>query len=275
MGNVEPIDDRVIEELVKFVEWYKGKASEISTIEELLNEKEAEASKQEKLIHALESELSTSGGDGILDADTLASYEADVKKYDDAQKSMISSIGAAEAKTEELNRIKGDLIILETAQEQAEKKLRARKILETIKTVMHRSAIPHDLSSLYVNDVNKRLETYCERLRAPFTLFVHPETLRFMSWTNGTAVPVSQLSGGQATVAAWAWHLSLYEKHGQSFGMLAMDEPTVGVDETNMENLAETVQYLNDYCAGVGIQLLVNTHEQALVPTFNHRVDIK
>ena len=179
-------------------------------------------------------------------------------------------LGSAESKTQELDRLKTEVDYIEGEQSRIEKKMAARALLDGVKAVMHRTALPHDLASLYVQDINNRLVQYCERLRLPFDIFVHPDTLRFMTRIDNAVAPISQLSGGQQTMAAWAWHLSLYEKHGSAFGMLLMDEPTSGVDVANMESLAETIRYMNTYCAGAGIQMLIITHESALTPCFSH-----
>jgi DNA repair exonuclease SbcCD ATPase subunit len=197
-----------------------------------------------------------------------AELETIVQQHLDLATTINTCTGEKTAKEQELNRCNSECAMLEAEQAQAANKLRAKKLLEGVKTVMHRSAIPHDISSLYVVDINKRLNNYCEKLKLPFTLFIHPDNLSFMAITSEATIPVSQLSGGQTTMAAWAWHLSLYEKHGKSFGMLLMDEPTTGVDEANMENIAEALRYMNEYCSGAGIQLMMITHETILIPCF-------
>lgn len=163
---------------------------------------------------------------------------------------------------------------LKEKQEQVAKQVKAREFLEGLKAVMHHSAIPHDRAVLYLESLNAGMQEYCKILHAPFELFVDPDTQHFMAQTEDGIVPAYQLSGGQSTLAAWAWHLSLYEKHGSQVGFIFMDEPTTGLDEANLDNVGEAVQRLTSYCQGAGLQFVMVTHEASLASVFDRVIRI-
>lgn len=177
--------------------------------------------------------------------------------------------GALNANRSALETANDELARLQADQAAGEVKLKQIEFLEGIKSVMHHSAVPHDRAIAYLNHMNKLMANYCEILHAPFTLFVDQESHTFMQQMNGAVRPAYQLSGGQFTIASWAWHLALYEKHGSSVGFIFMDEPTVGLDDANLSNIGEAVSHLAKYCRGSGLQFIMVTHERDLASVFD------
>ena len=158
---------------------------------------------------------------------------------------------------------------MEEAQVKVAKKLKVAEFLEGLKSVMHHAAIPHDRSIVYLEGLNKLMANYCGILHAPFTLYVDPDTQNFLVVMDGEVKPAYQLSGGQKTIAAWAWHLALYEKHGSQLDFLWMDEPTTGLDDVNLINIGEAVRHLTRHCHGSGLQFIMVTHEANLAAVFD------
>jgi DNA repair exonuclease SbcCD ATPase subunit len=155
-------------------------------------------------------------------------------------------------------------------QERNSVKIKQRRFLDGVKTVLHHSAIPHDRSVAYLRNMNELLAHYCSVVHTPFRLGIDMESFSFMTYSDKTfPQPVSQLSGGQFTLACWAWHLSLYHKHGGQVGFMMLDEPTYGLDARNLENVADGVRYLTKYCHGAGLQMVLVTHESNLASVFD------
>jgi DNA repair exonuclease SbcCD ATPase subunit len=149
-------------------------------------------------------------------------------------------------------------------------KIRQRKFLEGVKTVLHHTAIPHDRSLTYLRNMNEIMAHYCGVIHTPFRLAIDMETFSFMAHMDGGyPQPVAHLSGGQSTLACWVWHLALYHKHGGQIGFMVLDEPTYGLDARNLDNVADGVRYLTKYCHGAGVQLILVTHEPALASVFD------
>ena len=124
----------------------------------------------------------------------------------------------------------------------------------------------------YMEDVNEKIASYAERLNAPFSIYIEPENLSFMVQHPDKLEPAFQLSGGQAMIASWMFHLAMYEKHGSGFGFIGMDEPTDSLDDANIRNVAEVIDYLNTYCAGVGLQFIMVTHEDQIASSFSNTI---
>jgi len=75
-------------------------------------------------------------------------------------------------------------------------------------------------------------------------------------------------------LAAWAFHLAEYEKHGGEFGLICMDEPTVNLSDSNISHVTEVVEYLNRYCAASGLQYIMVTHEPAVAGCFSNVMEL-
>lgn len=150
--------------------------------------------------------------------------------------------------------------------------MQAKQFLGAVKAAMHRDAIPRDLAQTYISEINDKTQLYCQHLHTPFSLFLEPSSFEFMAALPDVSVPVSQLSGGQKTMAAWAWHLALYEQHAGGLGFMFLDEPTVGLDAANMSNVTEVLSTMNDYCVSNGVQLFVISHESSLAKYFTHDI---
>lgn len=211
---------------------------------------------------------------GMLSPEELKRLQTQLLEHEGHITAIARLQGALGANKGTIGICREELTRLQTEQAAADVKLRQVEFLEGIKGVMHHSAIPHDRSIAYLQHLNTLMAQYCEILHAPFTLSIDPETQQFMQSMNGQLRPIYQLSGGQFTIASWAWHLSLYEKHGAAVGFLFMDEPTVGLDDVNLSNVGEAVEHLAKFCRGSGLQFVMVTHERDLASVFDEVISI-
>jgi DNA repair exonuclease SbcCD ATPase subunit len=210
----------------------------------------------------------------VLHPDEISRMEALLTAHKESTEALSLAEGTLAAKNDQLEELEREVKNLRESQAKNANKLKVQEFLESIKSVMHHSAIPHDRALVYLESMNSLMNDYCSVLHAPFGLFVDPETQYFLGQSGGSVSPAYQLSGGQRTLAAWAWHLSLYDKHGSQVGFMFMDEPTTGLDSSNLSNVGDAVRHLTKYCHGSGMQFIMVTHEESLASVFDKVVRI-
>lgn len=207
-------------------------------------------------------------------ADVVDRARAVVLQAEQHRKAIAEGDGKISGFESAIQDIEESLGKIEEEQEQNARKHEATELLEGLKRVFHNDAIPRVRTAEYMRDVNNRMIDYCEQLHAPFSLYVEPAELGFMVQFDNYATPAFQLSGGERMLAAWAFHLAEYAKHGKEFGILALDEPTVNLSDSNIANVAEVVEQLNRYCAIAGLQVIMVTHEAAVGSCFSNVLKI-
>jgi len=84
----------------------------------------------------------------------------------------------------------------------------------------------------------------------------------------------SVLSGGQRIMLALAFRMACYYMFASKFGIMTLDEPTVYLDDTNVNNFVGLFETLHSLSEKLGIQMFISTHERALIPVMDHFVDL-
>lgn len=255
---------------------YKAMSAELSSIKDKQAAATATASRLAAQVESLTASCSdlAKESEKIMDPAEYQQQSELLAANEDVKEMLANVRGVLTTHRKNEEDLKADIHNLEDSQAKISKKLQAIEFLEGLKSVMHHSAIPHDRSIVYLESLNKIMGSYCQVLHAPFSLFVDPETQLFMCQTQDAVFPAYQLSGGQQTLAAWAWHLALYERHASQVGFIWMDEPTVGLDDANLANIGEAVRHLTKYCHGSGMQFIMVTHESSIASVFDKVIHI-
>lgn len=170
-------------------------------------------------------------------------------------------------RTEELERLRARLA--------QRRKLRAMaKILEKVRGVLHRDALPRAVAHTNLRRIAAEIN------EAGLSLFGNPfwvetrDDLTFAIHKPGEP-PHGQgrLSTGQKVVLALAFWLAIGSLWRNEIGMLALDEPTANLDETNRRFLGSALSQLSLRVRG-NRQILLVTHDQQLRGAFDHVVDL-
>jgi DNA repair exonuclease SbcCD ATPase subunit len=261
------------EELDATVAEYEAMALRKSTAESQISILETECNSK-KLELGGKQALLSDVGEAPPTEEEYNQAKAQVVEYDQASRDLATAQGSLQTRVTALEQEQTTLNSMLEDQARNAKNIKLKEILEGLKTVFHHDAIPKDRVKAYMEGINEKISNYASRLNAPFSMYVDGESLRPMAQFHDRIEPVFQLSGGQFMLAAWSWHLSLYEEHGGNVGFIFMDEPTVALDDTNIKNVSEVVQYLNNYCAESGLQFIMITHEEDLAAGFSHQINL-
>lgn len=186
----------------------------------------------------------------------------------------LSKKGKIEGIRRSFEETKAEMERLQGLQKDVEVRLAVKQYLDATVGLMHRDALPTSVARYYFRRLNVLFERYADEAGVPFRIRLDPETYEFMADFPEGSQPVSMLSGGQFTMAAWVYHLAMYEKHAAQAGLLAMDEPTNGLDKANMLRVQEVLYRVNSYCERANLQMLLVTHEEDLLPACSQVVQV-
>lgn len=202
-----------------------------------------------------------------------------VQKFDaNEQARLLKSKDDADRLTDEVMRLRGVLQQLQLSVERAKSKVDAqeqrkasvepirnfRAVLSKVGDALAKDSLPRIISLQYIKAVNERLDFYLQTIRADFTAYID-ENLEFMARKNdGLIHAARRLSGGQKQQASVCYLLAVNDVFASTLGVLALDEPSGAMQESNSRDLAEAFSYLARLGQASGRQFIVITHSPAL-----------
>ena len=142
--------------------------------------------------------------------------------------------------------------------------IRFREVLQIAEKALVKDALPKLLSAQYMGKLNERIQFYLGMINAEFTAHINAD-LEFMAKkTDGLVHRANRLSGGQKQQASVAYLLAVNDVFASTLGVLALDEPSGAMQESNSQDLAEAFSYLANLGQRTGRQFIVITHSAAL-----------
>ena len=179
---------------------------------------------------------------------------------------------------QQVGRLEGNLDGTEKSLERAKQKViaqelraasvkpieRFRSILERVNQVLMKDGLPRLLSLQYMGKLNERLAFYLDTIHADFTAAID-ENLEFtVRKADGMIHHAKRLSGGQKQQASVCYLLAVNDVFASTLGVLALDEPSGAMQESNSRDLAEAFNYLAKMGLQTGRQFIVITHSTSL-----------
>lgn len=177
-----------------------------------------------------------------------------------ASQSVASARADLAAKREEHNRLTAGREWLEFVSE--------------CRAVSHSSAWPRAIADRHLaaiaDDVNAMLHSF----ELGFTVRVDADLTFVACFDSGIEQRASRLSGGQRVLLALAFRIAVNSRFAGHLGLLALDEPTMFLDERNIGCLETAIARLQSMSTTLGLQCLLVTHERRLAPSFNAILDL-
>lgn len=139
-----------------------------------------------------------------------------------------------------------------------------RKVLDKVNGILMKDGLPRLLSLQYMQKLNDRLAFYLRTINADFSAYID-ENLEFTARkSDGLVHAAKRLSGGQKQQASVCYLLAVNDVFASTLGVLALDEPSGAMQESNSRDLAEAFNYLAKMGQHTGRQFIVITHSNAL-----------
>lgn len=184
---------------------------------------------------------------------------------------------AAEKTIESTRKFIDDLV----AKKEVEDGVRVK--VDTLKRVrdwFHYKEGPRIMSQNVMKELTACVNSYLNQFDAPFVVEAEEEGFGFRCvFIDGRYTPdprpdATLLSGGQKVALAIAFRMAIYMCFGGELGLLSLDEPTAYLDEGSIGHLGELLQKVGEVARNKGLQILMATHEKAIMPYLDTKVDL-
>ena len=142
---------------------------------------------------------------------------------------------------------------------------------------LHPSKAPRTIASRMLSRLFQELNAQLSYFGSPFIAEIDKELQtdsELMVRKGEMSLPAYRLSGGEQTMLSLAFWFSLPRVLRFNFGTLVLDEPTQDLDQTNLEFLRQTMLNHMNSPEFKNRQILVVTHAQPLVSSFQNVVNL-
>ena len=160
---------------------------------------------------------------------------------------------------------------------------KTKEKVDTLKRVrewFHFREGPRIMARNVLRDLTTCVNDFLDQFGAPFLVDAAEEGFGFrFRFVDGRATPcphpdASLLSGGQRVVLAIAFRLAIYMRFGSELGLLSLDEPTLCLDNLNVQRLGGLLTRVGEIARKQRLQIIMATHEKALMPFFDTNIDL-
>jgi len=262
---------RASEEKVQKAREFKGRYEErrekLGTVEEEIEKFAAEKERIDKI----------SAKQKIIDeipAVDAKKAQATISEHQRLNATISRIEGGLESAEKELERLQSDLVQSSPMEEKRTRLIELRKYFEGLYDLLHRERLPKALRTCRLASIQATINAYLGMFNSGFLVDVN----RLTAQKDAHRFPMSRLSGGQSIMTSLAFRFALVERVMPNVGVAAFDEPTTWLGR-NKEVLALrdllSDATLRERLVASGVQLLVSTHDEKLVPVFDQLIRVE
>ena len=266
-----------------FVKAMAEQAAKAKTVRAKIDTLEASVRNIETAISAQEDELA--GPDILVRPDTpvqelrsaLAATEEAIAMRNRLSSNLEAARAVKSSMESRLANIERNIEEAKAKQDNAKGRKEAYETLTAVRDWLHYSNGPHKLAMRVMDELTEDTNKFLSRMDSPFSVQLDPETLGYLFSMNDGSVssqPADTLSGGQKVVLAVAFRLASYCMFAGKYGLMALDEPTAYLDDNNVSNFCTLLESVKETAASMDLQILVSTHERAVLPYMDSVLDI-
>lgn len=148
-----------------------------------------------------------------------------------------------------------------------------RTVVQEVVSVLHRDAAPAAAVARAIADLADDVNIRLAQTAADYRISVDQEGEIVATFKDGSPPrPAALLSPGQQTVLAIAWRVAIVDRYSGRAGVICLDEPTTGLDETRISALRSALDAWR--AAGTGLQFVVVTHDHRLRGAFDQLIEL-
>ena len=212
--------------------------------------------------------------------DALKKARANMDAYNSILRDMAGTKGQLEAAEKTIGSTKkfiDDLLEKKGIEDVSRAKV---DVLKRVREGLGYKEIPRILSQNVMHGLTSCVNSYLDQFNAPFVVEAEEEGFGFRCcFIDGRTMPdphpdASLLSGGQKVALAIAFRMAIYMAFGGELGLLSLDEPTAYLDEASIGHLGELLEKVGAVARNKGLQILMATHEKAIMPFLDTKIDL-
>lgn len=212
--------------------------------------------------------------DSAPSPDEIATADSRVRIHQTNNSKLTALVDSVERLRPLLDTRNTELAALHTRQERNLKLTQFRQSLETMRGVLHRDRLPARVVAGYMRILVARVNDLLPRFGAKFLIFT--EDTEFMARkTDGTEIAAHNLSGGEACRWCISFLLAVHQLFATDLGLLALDEPTDGLDDAGKEAFGVAMSQLQDILRETRTQMFIATHAEPLTVGAERVVDVQ
>ena len=149
-----------------------------------------------------------------------------------------------------------------------------QSLCERARTVLHYDNLPRLAMQRYLGLLNSKLNQFLAIFGVPFTCTIKNDLSVICNIPDIGEKPAERLSGGQKVMLGIAFRIAVYNMFASDLGFMVLDEPTNMLDDDRIEDVATMFELIGQYARNAKMQLVVITHKEALMRTFDHTVQL-
>ena len=223
---------------------------------------------------------SVKNGDTDACSNALKKARENLNAYNGILQDMAAEKGrlnAAEQTIESTKKFIDDLVEKKTIEDAVQVKV---DTLKRTRDWFHYKVGPRIVSQCVMKDLTDEVNRFLDQFNAPFVVDADEEGCGFRCrFIDGRTMPdpypeAHMLSGGQKVALAFAFHIAIYMRFGGQLGFLSLDEPTAYLDDANIEHMGELLEKVGAVARNKGLQILMATHEKAIMPFLDTKIDL-
>jgi len=275
--NVETKPEFSREEANQVIANYKIFHKALVDISKSIDKLDIEIGKNQAAITSMETEISNELSDLevylYLTESSVLSAEEDIVKIKadrEAVSALITDLAVAKSELKALNEK------IATAAKQvklADLHGSWNERVDNLRKIFKYNALPMVVSYKYMDRVVVELNKTLSSIGVQFNIELEPD-LSFTANFGSHKVSAARLSGGQKVILTIAYRLAVNFTFATNLGLLCLDEPTVGLDDANLNSLEKAFERLREFSMSNGVQIVVVTHEKGIGHLFDHTIDL-
>lgn len=148
-----------------------------------------------------------------------------------------------------------------------------RELCERSRLVLHRDALPRVVVNKFLVAINRQLSRYAEHeFNLPFKASIEDDLSAVCHFPGVGAKPAGRASGGEKVMLGISFRFSIDDLFAEDLGFMVLDEPTNMLAGDRVQAVKELLDKVRRHAHRSGRQIIVITHEEELVPSFDHVV---
>ena len=265
------------QEIVSMQEDVKALRGELNEARQDKTAKDGNASSAQRRVAEFETRLSDTlvalDKSKTVDEATYTRAKKRLKEHDETELAISESAGRIAAYEESLTEVQSLLNQLRERIKARQAVAKLKDDVSAVRDLFHWQNIPKIVAQANLAGITHEVNEALTIFGDPFWV-ESDENLSFrVHFPSSPSRSAGALSGGQKAVLAICFRIAVNKLFGSDVGMMFLDEPTAGLDESNIEYFREALQLLAAKVRGRQ-QVVIITHATELQSTFDQVVSI-
>lgn len=139
-----------------------------------------------------------------------------------------------------------------------------RDVVDRSKALTHRDGLPKNVAACFLRDALSEVNSLLREFDSRFVVDSGDDLEFVASYADGRTQPATRLSPGEKGVLSLAFWVTINSMFAGELGVFALDEPTDGLDDRNVDCVSLAIGRLREFSRDRGLQSMIVTHDRRL-----------